>query len=192
MELLKNKILNDGHALGKDILKVDSFLNHQLDIRLFEAMGEEFARRFKDVEVTKILTIETSGIAIAAVASKYFDYCPVVFGKKNASLNLDKDIYTSEVYSFTKQQTYQIMVSKKYLNPEDKVLIIDDFLANGKAVEALEEIVKQSGAQLMGVGIAIEKGFQNGGKEIRASGTRLESLAIVDEMHEDGTIIFRD
>ena len=126
------------------------------------------------------------------MAAKYFDYCPVVFGKKNASLNLDKDIYTSEVYSFTKQQTYQIMVSKKYLNPEDKVLIIDDFLANGKAVEALEEIVKQSGAQLMGVGIAIEKGFQNGGKEIRASGTRLESLAIVDEMHEDGTIIFRD
>lgn len=112
--------------------------------------------------------------------------------KKNASLNLDKDIYTSEVYSFTKQQTYQIMVSKKYLNPEDKVLIIDDFLANGKAVEALEEIVKQSGAQLMGVGIAIEKGFQNGGKEIRESGIRLESLAIVDEMHEDGTIIFRD
>lgn len=192
MELLKNKILNDGHALGKDILKVDSFLNHQLDIRLFEAMGEEFARRFENVEVTKILTIETSGIAIAAVAAKYFDYCPVVFGKKNASLNLDKDIYTSEVYSFTKQQTYQIMVSKKYLNPEDKVLIIDDFLANGKAVSALEEIVKQSGAQLMGVGIAIEKGFQNGGKEIRESGIRLESLAIVDEMHEDGTIIFRD
>lgn len=192
MELLKNKILNDGHALGKDILKVDSFLNHQLDIRLFEAMGEEFARRFKDVEVTKILTIETSGIAIAAVAAKYFGYCPVVFGKKNASLNLDKDIYTSEVYSFTKQQTYQIMVSKKYLNPEDKVLIIDDFLANGKAVAALEEIVKQSGASLVGVGIAIEKGFQNGGKEIRESGIRLESLAIVDEMHEDGSMIFRD
>lgn len=192
MELLKNKILEDGHALGQDILKVDSFLNHQLDIQLFEAMGAEFARRFEDAEVTKILTIETSGIAIAAVVAKYFNYCPVVFGKKNASLNLDKDIYSSEVYSFTKQQTYQIMVSEKYLNPGDKVLIIDDFLANGKAVAALEDIVRQAGAELVGVGIAIEKGFQCGGREIRESGVRLESLAIVDELRADGTIRFRD
>lgn len=192
MELLKNKIVEDGHSLGQDILKVDSFLNHQLDIKLFEAMGQEFARRFEGKGVNKILTIETSGIAIAAVVAKYFDYCPVVFGKKNLSLNLDKEIYSSEVYSFTKQQTYQLMVSKKYLNPDDKVLIIDDFLANGKAVEALTNVVAQSGAELVGVGIAIEKGFQCGGKEIRDAGIHLESLAIVDALNQDGSIIFRD
>lgn len=191
MELLEKKIINDGHVLGKDILKVDSFLNHQLDIQLFEAMGEEFARRFEKKRVNKILTIETSGIAIAAVVAKYFNYCPVIFGKKNVSLNLDKEVYTSEVYSFTKQQTYEIMVSKKYLNADDCVLIIDDFLANGKAVEALENIVEQAGAELIGVGVAIEKGFQDGGKNIRESGIHLESLAIVDAMDDDGTIVFR-
>lgn len=192
MELLKNKIVKDGYALGKNILKVDAFLNHQLDISLFEAMGEEFARRFAGMGVNKILTIETSGIAIAAIVAKYFDYCPVVFGKKNCSLNLDKEIYTSEVYSFTKQQTYQLMVSKKYLTSTDTVLIIDDFLANGKAVAALVDVVAQAGAKLAGVGIAIEKGFQCGGKEIRESGIQLESLAIVEDMNEDGSIIFRD
>lgn len=190
MELLKQKIIEEGSASGKEILKVDAFLNHQLDIRLFEAMGEEFARRFAGMGVNKILTIETSGIAIAAVAAKYFDYCPVVFGKKNVSLNLDKEIYTSEVYSFTKQTTYQVMVSKKYLSAGDRVLIIDDFLANGKAVEALKDIVEQAGATLVGVGIAVEKGFQKGGRELRDSGVKLESLAIVQEMREDGAIVF--
>lgn len=191
MDLLKKKIIEEGSASGKEILKVDAFLNHQLDIRLFEAMGEELAKRFEGEGINKILTIETSGIAIAAVVAKYFDYCPVVFGKKKASLNLDKEIYSSEVYSFTKQTTYQVMVSKKYLSEGDRVLIIDDFLANGKAVAALMDIVDQAGAELVGVGIAIEKGFQNGGKELRESGVRLESLAIVDEMLEDGTIKFR-
>ncbi|MDO4287895.1 MAG: xanthine phosphoribosyltransferase [Eubacterium sp.] len=190
MDLLKQKIVEEGSASGKEILKVDAFLNHQLDVRLFEAMGEEFARRFAGQGVNKLLTIETSGIAIAAVVAKYFDYCPVVFGKKNVSLNLDKEIYTSEVYSFTKQTTYQVMVSKKYLNAGDRVLIIDDFLANGKAVEALKDIVEQAGATLVGVGIAIEKGFQKGGKELRNAGVKLESLAIVQEMKEDGTIVF--
>lgn len=191
MELLEKKIIEEGRAEGCDILKVDAFLNHQLDTRLFEAMGEEFARLFKGEGVNKLLTIETSGIAIAAVAARYFDYCPVVFAKKAASLNLDKDLYVSEAYSFTKRQNFKIMVSQKYINPGDRILIIDDFLANGKAVEALMEIVKQAGAEVVGIGIAVEKGFQKGGENLRKSGVRLESLAIVDEMKEDGTIVFR-
>lgn len=191
MELLEQRIITQGRAEGKDILKVDAFLNHQLDIRLFEAMGEEFARLFKEEKVNKILTIETSGIAIAAVVARYFDYCPVVFAKKAASLNLDKDLYISEAFSFTKKQQFKIMVSKKYINPEDRILIIDDFMANGKAVDALIDIVSQAGATLCGVGIAVEKGFQQGGAALREKGIHLESLAIVDEMQEDGTIVFR-
>jgi xanthine phosphoribosyltransferase len=191
MELLEDRIRTDGTVKGGGILKVDAFLNHQLDIALFEEMGREFARRFAGEGVNKILTIETSGIAIAALTSKYFDYCPVVFGKKTASLNLDDEIYFSDVYSYTKQQSYKIMVSKKYLCPEDRILIIDDFLANGKAVESLEAIIKQAGATLVGVGIAIEKGFQGGGDALREQGVHLESLAIVDSMTAENGISFR-
>ena len=183
MQALKEKIIKEGKVKSESILKVDSFLNHQLDIALFEEMGKEFARRFAGEGVNKILTIETSGIAIATCASKYFDYCPVVFGKKTISLNLDSDIYSCDVYSYTKQQAYKIMVSKRYIKDSDRILIIDDFLANGKAVEALIDVIKQSGAHLVGVGIAIEKGFQQGGDELRKQGVHLESLAIIDAMN---------
>ncbi|AFA49320.1 xanthine phosphoribosyltransferase [Acetobacterium woodii] len=192
MELLETKIRQEGRVKGQGILKVDSFLNHQLDVALFEEMGKAFAKRFAGEEVNKILTIETSGIAIATSTARYFDYCPVVFGKKYVSLNLDDEIYSSDVYSYTKQQAYKIMVSKKYLSTTDRILIIDDFLANGKAVEALIDLIEQAGATLIGVGIAIEKGFQDGGTLIRQKGIPLESLAIVDEMSEEKGIIFRD
>ncbi|WP_303867025.1 xanthine phosphoribosyltransferase [Acetobacterium wieringae] len=192
MELLEEKIRQEGRVKGQGILKVDSFLNHQLDVKLFEEMGKAFAKRFAGEGVNKILTIETSGIAIATSTARYFDYCPVVFGKKYVSLNLDEEIYSSDVYSYTKQQAYKIMVSKKYLNPSDRILIIDDFLANGKAVEALIDLINQAGATLVGVGIAIEKGFQDGGSLIREQGVELESLAIIDDMSEEKGIIFRD
>ncbi len=192
MELLEAKIRQEGRVKGQGILKVDSFLNHQLDVALFEEIGKAFAKRFAGEGVNKILTIETSGIAIATSTARYFDYCPVVFGKKYVSLNLDDEIYSSDVYSYTKQQAYKIMVSKKYLNTTDRILIIDDFLANGKAVEALTDLIEQAGATLIGVGIAIEKGFQDGGALIRQKGIPLESLAIVDEMSEEKGIIFRD
>lgn len=189
MQILKEKIINEGRVKNDQILKVDSFLNHQLDIALFDEMGKEFARRFQGVN--KILTIETSGIAIASCAAKYFDYCPVVFGRKTKSLNLDEDIYSCEVYSYTKEQYYKIMVSKKYIKKSDRILIIDDFLANGKAVETLINLIKQAGAHLVGVGIAIEKGFQHGGDELRKQGVHLESLAIIEAMSKD-EIIFRN
>ncbi|MDK2941100.1 MAG: xanthine phosphoribosyltransferase [Acetobacterium sp.] len=192
MELLEQKIRQEGRVKGQGILKVDSFLNHQLDVALFDEMGKAFAKRFAGEGVNKILTIETSGIAIATCTARYFDYCPVVFGKKYVSLNLDQEIYSSDVYSYTKQQAYKIMVSKKYLRPTDRILIIDDFLANGKAAEALIDLINQAGATLVGVGIAIEKGFQDGGALIRQQGIVLESLAIIDGMSEDEGIIFRD
>ncbi len=192
MELLEKKIRQEGRVKGQGILKVDSFLNHQLDVKLFEEMGKVFAKRFAGEGVNKILTIETSGIAIATSTARYFDYCPVVFGKKYVSLNLDEEIYSSDVYSYTKQQAYKIMVSKQYLNPTDRILIIDDFLANGKAVEALIDLLNQAGATLVGIGIAIEKGFQDGGALIRQQGIPLESLAIIDEMSEEEGIVFRD
>ena len=191
MELLEEKIRKEGQVKGEGILKVDSFLNHQLDVALFEEMGKAFAKRFAGEGVNKILTIESSGIAIATSTARYFDYCPVVFGKKYVSLNLDQEIYSSDVYSYTKQQAYKIMVSKKYLNKDDRILIIDDFLANGKAVEALIDMVNQAGATLVGVGIAIEKGFQDGGALLREQGIALESLAIVDAMSEEEGVIFR-
>lgn len=191
MQSLRDKILNEGRIVDGKILKVDSFLNHQLDIQLFEEMGREFAKRFEGQGINKIITIETSGIAIATAAAPAFGYCPVVFAKKHQSLNLDAEVYQSSVYSFTKQQSYQIKIAKKYLNEKDRVLVIDDFLANGKAVEALEDIIRQAGATLVGVGIAIEKGFQDGGRLLRDSGIHLESLAIVNIL-EDGTIVFKD
>lgn len=190
MELLKQRILEDGIVIGNDILKVDSFLNHQMDVKLFNEMGKEFFRLFGNKEITKILTIEASGIGIACIAAQYFNV-PVVFAKKTEAKNLDSDTYLSEVFSFTKGKTYMIRVSKKYINSNDTVLIIDDFLANGKAALGLSEIVKQAGANLGGIGIAIEKGFQDGGKILRENGINVQSLAIVRCM-QDGKITFAE
>lgn len=186
---MKRKILEEGEVIGEDILKVDSFLNHQLDIDFLNEVGREFFNRFKDENITRILTIESSGIAVAAIAAQYFKV-PVVFAKKNISRNLDPDIYTSEVFSFTKGTTYQIKVAKKYLTKEDRILVIDDFLANGRAALGLKDIIEQAGAHLCGVGIVIEKGFQQGGKSLREAGINLYSLAIIDSM-QDGKIVFR-
>lgn len=189
MELLKQRILEEGRVVGEDILKVDSFLNHQMDIELFQAMGKAFKERFKDHPINKILTIEASGIGIAAVAAIYFDV-PVVFAKKTQSKNLDKETYCTQVYSFTKGATYDVKVSKRYINEGDHILILDDFLANGKAAFGLIDIINQGGATLEGIGIVIEKGFQEGGQIIREQGIHLESLAII-EGFENGKVILK-
>ncbi|MDR0924981.1 MAG: xanthine phosphoribosyltransferase [Hungatella sp.] len=191
MQLLKDRIRKDGKIKSGDVLKVDSFLNHQMDIKLFVEIGKEFKRRFADYEVNKILTIEASGIGIACIVAQYFDV-PVVFAKKSKTKNIAGDVYTTQVESFTHGRTYDIMVAKEFLGAGDKVLLIDDFLANGKALEGLAAIVKDSGAKLVGAGIVIEKGFQPGGDRLRAEGIRVESLAIVESMNETtGTICFR-
>ena len=190
MKLLEDKILSSGTVLPGNILKVDSFLNHQLDVKLLNELGKEFYRLFSDYNVTKILTVEASGIAIACFAAQYFDV-PVVFAKKGHHKNIGTDVYTAEVFSFTKGTSYTVFVSRKYLSEDDTVLIIDDFLANGQAALGLKSIVESSGAKLAGVGIAIEKGFQDGGKKLRESGVRLKSLAIVDSMTDD-SISFRN
>lgn len=189
MELLENKILQDGLVKEGNILKVDSFLNHQLDINLLNEIGKEFKRHFGDAPITKILTIEASGIAIASVAAQYFNV-PVLFAKKAKSQNLDGELYTSVVHSYTYGKDYTITVSKKFLNENDRVIIIDDFLAVGKALNGLLDVVNQAGASVEGIGIVIEKGFQNGGKELREKGYNLHSLAIIDSM-EEGKIVFR-
>ena len=191
MELLKERIRKDGKVRGNDVLKVDSFLNHQMDIELFEEIGKEFARRFEGEKITKILTIEASGIGIACIAARYF-HVPVVFAKKNQTKNIAGDVYTSKVESFTHGRVYDIIVSKDYLGPDDKVLIIDDFLANGASLMGLSQLVKDAGATLVGCGIVIEKGFQPGGKMLRDKGVRVESLAIVDAMSEENGVTFRD
>ena len=192
MQLLKDRIRKDGKIKGGNVLKVDSFLNHQMDIKLFEEIGKEFKRRFADVEVNKILTIEASGIGIACVVAQYFGVS-VLFAKKNKTKNIAGDVYTSKVESFTHGRVYDIIVSKEFLGKGDKVLLIDDFLANGKALEGLAKLVEDSGAELVGAGVVIEKGFQPGGDNLRKQGIRLESLAIVDSMDEEtGTIVFRD
>jgi len=191
MQLLKDRIRKDGKIKSGDVLKVDSFLNHQMDIKLFVEIGKEFKRRFAAAEVNKILTIEASGIGIACIVAQYFDV-PVVFAKKSKTKNIAGDVYTTQVESFTHGRTYDIMVSKEFLGAADKVLLIDDFLANGKALEGLAAIVKDSGAELVGAGIVIEKGFQTGGDRLRAEGIRVESLAIVESMDEkNGTVSFR-
>ena len=191
MKELKDRIRRDGKIKAGNVLKVDSFLNHQMDIKLFEAIGREFKRRFVDAEVNKILTIEASGIGIACVAAQSFQV-PVVFAKKTETKNIAGEVYTTKVESFTHGRIYDIIVSKEFLGKGDKVLLIDDFLANGKALEGLAQIVKDSGAELVGAGIVIEKGFQVGGDMLRAKGIRVESLAIVDSMDEKtGTIVFR-
>lgn len=189
MKLLEDRILKDGVIKDGGIVKVDSFLNHQMDVELINEIGKEFHRLFADAGVTKILTVEASGIGIACIAAQYFGV-PVVFAKKSESKNLDGDVYTSKVVSYTKGKEYDIRVSKKYITAEDNVLIIDDFLAKGKAVFGLCDILSQAGASLAGVGICIEKGFQEGGAIIRERGIRLESLAIV-ELDDNGGIKFR-
>ncbi len=191
MKLLEERIRRDGTVKAGNVLKVDSFLNHQMDIELFNEMGKEWARLFADCPVTKILTVEASGIGIACVAAQHF-HVPVVFAKKTQSLNIDGEVYTTKIESFTHKRVYDVIVSKKFLSPEDHVLIIDDFLANGCALEGLIEIVQKAGAAVEGIGIAVEKGFQKGGDLIRSKGIRLESLAIVESMDaETGEITFR-
>lgn len=192
MNFLEERIVKDGIIKEGNVLKVDSFLNHQMDINLFNQMGAEFKKRFKGKNINKILTIEASGIGIACVAAMHFNV-PVVFAKKSKSINIDGDMYIAEVKSFTHKCKNQVIVSKKFLSENDHVLIIDDFLANGCALQGLISIIKQAGGTVEGIGIAIEKGFQNGGKIIRNLGYQLESLAIVDSMDaEKGTITFKE
>ena len=192
MNFLEERITKDGIVKEGNVLKVDSFLNHQMDIRLFDQIGEEFKKRFEGTEINKILTIEASGIGIACVVARHFDV-PVVFAKKSKSINIEGDVYVAEVESFTHKCKNQVIVSKKFINPEDKILIIDDFLANGCALQGLISIVKSAGASVEGIGIAVEKGLLTGGQVIRNLGYHLESLAIVDSMDAaTGEIKFRE
>ncbi|MBQ8765213.1 MAG: xanthine phosphoribosyltransferase [Clostridia bacterium] len=191
MQLLENRIIKDGKVFPGNVLKVDSFLNHQLDVDLLDKMGLEMKELFKDSGVTKILTIEASGIGVGCLVARHFN-CPLLFAKKSKTLNIKGDVYTSKVESFTHQCTYDIIVSKDFLNENDTVLIVDDFLAKGNALNGLIDIVNQSGAKLAGCGIAIEKGYQGGGDKLRAQGIRVESMAIVEKMDDKtGKIIFR-
>lgn len=189
MELLKQRIRTDGTVKGTDVLKVDSFLNHQMDVELFAEIGKEFLRRFEGCGVNKILTIEASGIGIACVTAQFF-HCPVIFAKKSQTKNIDGAVYSTKVESFTHGRIYDVIVSKKFLGPEDRVLIIDDFLANGAALEGLIDLVHQAGAQLVGAGIVIEKAFQPGGDRLRARGIRVESLARIKSMNEETGVEF--
>ena len=192
MQELEDRIRHDGIVKAGNVLKVDAFLNHQCDVELFDHMGAEWARLFEGVEINKILTIEASGIGIACIAAQYFDV-PVVFAKKSQSINLDGDMYVAEVESFTHKCKNHVIVAQKFLSPEDHVLLIDDFLANGCALQGLIQIVQSAGATVEGIGIAVEKGFQSGGRMIRNLGFQLESLAIVDGMDAaTGEITFRE
>lgn len=192
MQELEERIQSEGTVKAGDVLKVDAFLNHQCDVRLFDRMGSAWAAHFADKHITKILTIEASGIGIACVAAQHFGNVPVVFAKKAQSINLDGDQYTTTVYSFTKQKEFPVIVAKKYLNAGDHVLLIDDFLANGKALRGLIDLCEAAGATVEGIGIAVEKGFQGGGDALRAEGYDVDSLAIVESMNpETGEITFR-
>ena len=192
MNFLEERIMKDGVVKEGNILKVDNFLNHQMDVKLFKQMGEEFKRRFAGKNINKIITIEASGIGIACIVAECLDV-PVVFAKKSQSVNSDGDVYSAEVESFTHKCKNQVLISKKFVGPEDHVLIIDDFLANGCALQGLISIVNQAGGTVEGIGIAVEKGFQQGGQIIRNLGYQLESLAIVDGMNAaDGSINFRE
>ena len=189
MELLKRKICEEGAVIPPDIVKVDSFLNHQIDVDLLDEIGQEFYRRFRGKEITKILTIEASGIAVACFAAKYF-HVPVVFAKKHENRNMDEQVYEVKIHSFTKNKDYIARVAKQYLSSEDKILIVDDFLANGEAANGLVRLVEQAGAKLAGVGIVIEKDFQNGGKSLRSRNILVESLAVIENITEE-EIIFK-
>lgn len=191
MKLLEERIRKDGTVKAGNVLKVDSFLNHQMDIDLFNEMGKEWARLFAGCPINKILTVEASGIGIACVAAQHF-HVPVVFAKKTQSLNIDGEVYSTKIESFTHKRVYDVIVSKKFLHPDDHILIIDDFLANGCALEGLIDIVNKAGATVEGIGIAVEKGFQKGGDLIRSKGIHVESLAIVESMDDQtGEITFR-
>lgn len=193
LKLLEDRILKDGIVKPGNVLKVDSFLNHQMDISLFNDMGKEFKRLFNDTPINKILTIEASGIGIACVAAQYFDNAPVVFAKKSQTVNIDGEVYSTKIESFTHKRVYDVILSKKYLSSKDHVLIIDDFLANGCALNGLLDIAQKAGATVEGVGIAVEKGFQRGGELIRQKGIRVESLAIIESMDADsGNIVFKE
>lgn len=185
MKLLEDRILKDGKIGAGNVLKVDSFVNHQIDVPFISRLGEEFYRLYKDEDVTKILTIEASGIGIACLTAAYFNV-PVVFAKKTPTNNISGDVYTSEVYSYTHETTYTIRLSKEFLSPEDRVLIIDDFLAKGSALLALLKLVHDAGASVVGAGIVIEKAYQPGGDIVRGQGVRVESLARIASMDEDG------
>lgn len=189
MELLKARIRQDGRVKGSDVLKVDSFLNHQMDVEFFGEIGKEFHRRFGNCDVTKILTIEASGIGIACITAQFF-HVPVVFAKKNQTKNIAGDVYTSPVTSFTHGRNYDIIVAKEFLRPGDRVLLIDDFLANGSALAGLIQLVGDAGATLVGAGIVIEKGFQPGGETLREQGVRIESLARIQSMDEKTGVVF--
>lgn len=193
LKLLEDRIVKDGIVKPGNVLKVDSFLNHQMDISLFNDMGKEFKRLFNDTPINKILTIEASGIGIACVAAQYFDNVPVVFAKKSQTVNFDGEVYSTKIESFTHKRVYDVIISKKYLSSKDHVLIIDDFLANGCALNGLLDIAQKAGATVEGVGIAVEKGFQRGGELIRQKGIRVESLAIIESMDADsGNIVFKE
>ena len=191
MKLLEERIRKDGIVKEGNVLKVDSFLNHQMDTDLFNEMGKEFKRLFADKPINKILTIEASGIGIACIVAQHF-HVPVVFAKKSQSINIDGDVYSTKIESFTHKKVYDVIVSKKYIGKDDHILLIDDFLANGCALEGLINLVQSAGATVEGIGIAVEKGVQEGGKRIREKGVQLESLAIVDAMDsKTGEITFR-
>ncbi len=193
LKLLEDRIVKDGIVKPGNVLKVDSFLNHQMDISLFNDMGKEFKRLFNDTPINKILTIEASGIGIACVAAQYFDNVPVVFAKKSQTVNIDGKVHSTKIESFTHKRVYDVIISKKYLSSKDHVLIIDDFLANGCALNGLLDIAQKAGATVEGVGIAVEKGFQRGGELIRQKGIRVESLAIIESMDADsGNIVFKE
>ena len=193
LKLLEDRIVKDGIVKPGNVLKVDSFLNHQMDISLFNDMGKEFKRLFNDTPINKILTIEASGIGIACVAAQYFDNVPVVFVNISQTVNIDGEVYSTKIESFTHKRVYDVILSKKYLSSKDHVLIIDDFLANGCALNGLLDIAQKAGATVEGVGIAVEKGFQRGGELIRQKGIRVESLAIIESMDADsGNIVFKE
>lgn len=190
MKALEVKIKKEGKVFPGEILKIDNFLNHQIDTRFLDEIGQEFRRLF-DKEVTKILTIEASGIAIATATARYYDFCPVLFAKKIAAANMSDAVYSAELFSYTRKQTFYASVAKEYLNENDKVLIIDDFLANGEALNAMVNLCKQAGAEIVGCGIVVEKGYQPGGRKIREMGIDVQSLAIVSSMTDD-SIEFAD
>ncbi len=190
MESLKEKILTEGDAIGTEIVKVDGFLNHQIDVKFLEEISEEFRRRFDGVEVDKILTVEASGIAIACMCAPLFGYPPVVFAKKAAPSTMNEGFYEAEAKSFTKGTVSKLKVAEKFVNEGERILIIDDFMASGEASAALAKIVEEAGAEIVGIGTVIEKGFQGGSDRLRAMGYRVESLVVIDKI-EDGVITFR-
>jgi len=191
MELLKKKIIKDGEVLPGDVLRVDSFLNHQIDIELVSKLGEEWYKLFKDEGVTKILTIESAGIGLACIAAQYFKV-PVVYAKKTRSSTIGKDFYSTRVVSYTHGQSYEVIISKKYISADDKILLIDDFLAHGSALKVLINLSEMAGAKVVGAGVAIEKAYQNGGSDLRSLGYRVESLARIKSMSQSGGVVFAE